>query len=777
MDSKCSKYIKIPILPLRDIVIYPDTIIPLFVGRKKSIQCIHEAMQKNKKILLITQKIPKIEEPTREELFSIGTISNILEIFTLPDNTLKILVKGIQRGKIHSLYNKNDAVFANIEKINSYQTNNKELQVFRKIAIEKFKKYLTYSTTNSKKILLFLKDVVNDSQLSNIIASYISLQIDEKQKILEMLNVNERLEYLIITMNTEIDLFKIEKNIKYRIQKNIEKTQREYYLNEQIKEIQKELGKEDLVDECEILLDKIQNLKIPKIVKKKFLSELQKLKMMPAISAEATVVRGYLDWIIKIPWYKKSKLKKDIKKAENILNKEHFGLKKIKDRILEYLSVQFRTNKNNGPILCLVGPPGVGKTSLGKSIAKSIGRKYTKIALGGLKDESEIRGHRRTYIGALPGKIIQNIVSTGVNNPLFLLDEIDKITNDIHTDPTSALLEVLDPEQNTNFHDHYLELDYDLSKVIFVVTANTTNIPTPLLDRMEIIYISSYTEEEKFHIATQHLIPKQIQKHGLKTNEIKICNKTVKNIIYHYTKEAGVRNVEREIAKICRKVVRNLLTKKSIKHISIKNSNLKEYLGEKKFNYEKIHKKNVIGEVTGLAWTEYGGELLTIETACIIGQGKLSYTGHLGKVMQESIQTAFTVVKKQSIKLGIKTDFYNKYDIHVHIPEGAIPKDGPSAGIAICTAIISTITKNPIRKNLAMTGEITLNGNVISIGGLKEKILAAYRGKIKNIIIPYHNKFYLDKIPKKILSNLIIYPIKTIEEVLKISLKNPPFII
>lgn len=773
MNSECSKNIVIPILPLRDIVIYPDIIIPLFVGRKKSIKCIQAALKNDKQIMLVTQKISKIDHPNINELFKIGTISTILQMSTLPDGTIKVLVKGVKRGQLHTLYDNNNFLTAEIEKIHSYETDKKAVTILMKIAVEKFEQYIKFNKNIPIEILHSLHDIHNSSRLSNILSSQIILKLNDQQKILETLNINKRLEYLILTMESEINLFKIEKKIRHRIQNSIEKNQKEYYLNEQIKAIQKELGEtEGITHECDILKNKIQTLKIPQIVKNKILLELKRLKMMSPISAEASVIRSYIDWIIQVPWSTKSKIKKNIHQAEKKLNNDHYGLKKVKNRILEYLAVQSRTNKIKGPILCLVGPPGVGKTSLGKSIAQSTGRKYIRMALGGIRDEAEIRGHRRTYIGSLPGKIIQNIVKSGVKNPLFLLDEIDKISHDIRVDPISALLEVLDPEQNTNFNDHYLELDYDLSNVMFVATANSTNIPAPLLDRMEIIYVSSYTEDEKFNIAKNYLKPKQIRRNALKGHEIEISDNAIRNIISYYTREAGVRGLEKSIAKICRKVVKTLVTDPSIKNIIVNTKNIKQYLGIKKFYYGKQNKKNHIGQVTGLAWTEVGGDLLTIETACVPGKGKLIYTGSLGEIMQESIQTALTVVRAQSKKLNIKLDFYEKHDIHVHIPEGATPKDGPSAGVAICIAIISTLTKNPVRSDIAMTGEITLNGNILAIGGLKEKILAAHRGKIKNIIIPYQNRHNLKEIPKKILSDLTIHTVKTIQDVLILTFSN-----
>ncbi|CAL4043345.1 Lon protease [Buchnera aphidicola (Takecallis arundicolens)] len=773
MNSKCSKNIVIPILPLRDIVIYPDIIIPLFVGRKKSIKCIRAALKNDKKIMLVTQKISKVDNPSINELFKIGTISTILQMSTLPDGTIKILVKGLKRGQLHTVYDNNNLLTAEIETIKSYETNKKEVTILMKIAVEKFEQYIKFNKNIPIEILHSLHDIHNSSRLSNILSSQITLKLNDQQKILEILNINKRLEYLILTMESEINLFQIEKTIRNRIQNSIEKNQKEYYLNEQIKAIQKELGEiEGITNECDILKNKLQKLKIPQIVKNKVLLELKRLKMMSPISAEASVIRSYIDWIIQVPWSAKSKIKKDIHQAKKKLDNDHYGLKKVKNRILEYLAVQSRTNKIKGPILCLVGPPGVGKTSLGKSIAQATGRKYIRMALGGIRDEAEIRGHRRTYIGSLPGKIIQNIVKSGVKNPLFLLDEIDKISHDIRVDPISALLEVLDPEQNTNFNDHYLELDYDLSNVMFVATANSTNIPAPLLDRMEIIYVSSYTEDEKFNIAKNYLKPKQICRNALQEHEIEISDNAIRNIICYYTREAGVRGLEKAIAKICRKVVKTLVTDPSIKNIIINTKNIKQYLGIKKFYYGKQNQNNHVGQVTGLAWTEVGGELLTIETACVPGKGKLIYTGSLGEIMKESIQTALTVVRSQSKKLNIKLDFYEKHDIHVHIPESATPKDGPSAGIAICTAIISTLTKNPVRSDIAMTGEITLNGNILMIGGLKEKILAAHRGKIKNIIIPYQNRYNLIEIPKKILSDLTIHTVKTIQDVLKLTFSN-----
>ncbi|CAL4323484.1 endopeptidase La [Buchnera aphidicola] len=774
MNNKCTNHINAPVLTLRDVVVYPNMITPLFVNRKKSIKSIEQSINTDKQIILVTQKEASIEIPKPNELFSIGIAGSIIQMIKLPNETVKILVKGLYKGEIQEFTQKEDILIAKIKEIKSYIRNQKETDILIKIAIKKFEKYIEFNNKIPTKILNSISNIKNPEILSDIIASHIILSIQEKQKILEMLDIENKLEYLITIMQSEIDLFKIEQNIKNRIKKQIEKNQKEYYLNEQMKAIQKEIEEiENQTEEVEIPQDKINISKLPKKIKNKIMMEIKKLKMMPSMSAEATVIRNYIDWVMQVPWKNKSKIKRNINEAQEILNGDHFGLHKVKERILEYLAVQSRMNQIKGPILCLIGPPGVGKTSLGRSIAKATGRKYIRMALGGISDESSIRGHRRTYIGSMPGKIIQNIIKTKVNNPLFLLDEIDKICHDSRVDPTSALLEVLDPEQNTNFNDHYLEIDYDLSNIMFIATANSTNIPAPLLDRMEIINVSSYTESEKFNIAKKYLIPKQIQRNALKQEEIDIQDETIKTIIDHYVREAGVRNLEKEIAKICRKVVKNLLINQSIKHITINNNNLKKYLGIKRFNYTKSNDKNYIGQVNGLAWTSTGGDLLKIEVEYIPGKGKLIYTGSLGKVMKESIQTALTVVRSRCKILGIDLKFYEKHDIHVHIPEGATPKDGPSAGISICTAIISALMKNPIKSRIAMTGEITLNGNVLPIGGLKEKLLAANRGKIKTVIIPHKNIRNLEEISPKIFENLNIKPVKKIEEVLILSLYNP----
>ncbi|CAL4325474.1 endopeptidase La [Buchnera aphidicola] len=777
MNSERSERITIPVLPLRDVVVYPHMVIPLFVGRKKSIKCIETSMNNDKKIMLIAQKEASKDEPSKNDLFNIGTISSILQMLKLPDGTVKVLVEGLQRAYIKNITNNGEHFISEVELIFPNNIINKEQEVLVRTTINQFESYIKLNKKIPSEILNSLINTKNAEKLADTIAAHIPLKLSDKQSVLEIYNVNERLEFLMAIMETEIDLLKIEKRIRNRVKKQMEKSQREYYLNEQIKAIQKELGEMDEVpDENKILKRKIKKSKMPKEAKEKTESELQKLKMMSPMSAEATVVRSYIDWMIQVPWSVKTKIKKDIQEAKIILDIDHFGLEKVKERILEYLAVQSRTKKVKGPILCLIGPPGVGKTSLGKSIARSTGRKYVRMALGGIRDEAEIRGHRRTYIGSMPGKLIQKMVKVKVKNPLFLLDEIDKMSCDIRVDPASALLEVLDPEQNVNFNDHYLEVDYDLSDVMFVATSNSMNIPAPLLDRMEIIRLSGYTENEKLNIAKSYLYPKQIERNALKKSEITITDCAIINIIQYYTREAGVRNLEREISKICRKVVKLLILNKDLKHIEINSVNLKKFLGIQRFDYEKTNTLNQIGQVIGLAWTEVGGELLTIETACVSGKGKLTYTGSLGEVMQESIQAALTVVRSQAKKLGIKTDFHEKHDIHVHVPEGATPKDGPSAGIAMCTAIVSSLTKNPVKSNIAMTGEITLRGKVLTIGGLKEKLLAAHRGGVKSVLIPYENKRDLEEIPKNIVEGLKIYPVKNIEEVLKIALENKPYV-
>ncbi|XBC42716.1 MAG: endopeptidase La [Buchnera aphidicola (Kaburagia rhusicola ensigallis)] len=775
MNLKRSEYVEIPVLPLRDVVVYPYMVIPLFIGRKKSIKCIEASMINNKKIMLVAQKEAEIDDPTNDDLFTIGTTASILQMLKLPDGTVKVLVEGLQRANIKVLKNNGNYFIAQIEPIITPKISDKEQTALIRTVLNQFKTYIELNKKIPPEIFNSLSNIDNAEKLSDTIATHMPLKLYEKQSILETHRVNDRLERLMAIMESEIDLLNVEKRIRNRVKKQMEKSQREYYLNEQMKAIQKELGEmDDTLDDNELLKRKIYSAKMPKEAKIKTESELKKLKMMSSMSAEATVVRSYIDWMIQIPWNKKSKIKKDLQEAQTILDLDHFGLEKVKERILEYLAVQSRISKIKGPILCLVGPPGVGKTSLGQSIARATGRKYIRMALGGIRDEAEIRGHRRTYIGSMPGKLIQKITKSGVKNPLFLLDEIDKMSYDVRIDPASALLEVLDPEQNTTFNDHYLEVDYDLSEVMFIATSNSTNIPAPLLDRMEIIRISGYTENEKLNIAKSYLKPKQIQRNALKKHELTLEDSAIINIIRYYTREAGVRNLERELSKICRKCVKTLILNRSLKKIHINDKNLHYYLGVKRFDYGKIINKNQIGQVIGLAWTEVGGELLTIETACISGKGKLIYTGSLGEVMQESIQAALTVVRSRAHKLGIKQNFHEKHDIHVHVPEGATPKDGPSAGIAMCTAIVSCLTNNPVRSDVAMTGEITLRGQILTIGGLKEKLLAAHRGGIKKVLIPYENKRDLEEIPKNIILGLCIHPVKYIEEVLNLSLERAP---
>jgi len=772
------KIIKISILPLRDVVVYPHMVIPLFVGRKKSIQCIEYSMKHDKKILLVTQKKSTIEKPKESDLFKVGTVAKILQMLKLPDGTVKVLVEGLFRAKIKSfIEEKKEYFLAHVCKEKSEPVEEKKITVLLRTTINQFKTYIKLNKKIPFDTLSALQKIDDLEKLADTICSHIPLKLSSKQLILELTNVEQRLENIMNAMESEIDLLEIEKRIRNRVKNQMEKSQRDYYLNEQIKAIQKELGETDVnLDENKVLEKKIKISKMPKDAKKKAMSELQKLKMMSSMSAEATVIRNYIDWILQVPWNIKNKTRKNLHTAKHILDNDHYGLDNIKERILEFLAVQNRTKKLKGPILCLVGPPGVGKTSLGKSIAKATGRKYIRMALGGIKDEAEIRGHRRTYIGSMPGKIIQKIAKVGVKNPLFLLDEIDKMAFDIRIDPVAALLEVLDIEQNIAFNDHYLEIDYDLSDVMFIATANSTNIPTPLLDRMEILRISGYTEDEKTNIAKNYLYDKQMQRNALKNTELLINDDALINIIRYYTRESGVRSLEREISKICRKTVKKILLKKTCTSVLIDRKNLKEYLGVKKFHFGKTRSSNHIGQVTGLAWTEVGGEILTIETACVSGKGKLTYTGSLGKVMKESIQTALTVVRSQAKYLGIKKTFYEKKDVHVHVPEGAIPKDGPSAGIAMCTAIVSCLTYNPVKSNIAMTGEITLSGRVLSIGGLKEKLLAARRSGIKTVIIPKENKIHLEEIEKNIKSHLKIITVETIKEVLILALEKQPYL-
>ncbi len=774
MNLERSERIEIPVLPLRDVVVYPHMVIPLFVGREKSISCLETAMETNKQVLLVAQKQADTDEPTVDDLFEVGTVATILQLLKLPDGTVKVLVEGQQRAKINH-FKESDFFLAEAEFIVTPELDEREQEVIVRSAINQFEGFIKLNKKIPPEVLTSLNGIDEAARLADTIAAHMPLKLVDKQQVLEIIDVTERLEFLMGQMESEIDLLQVEKRIRGRVKKQMEKSQREYYLNEQMKAIQKELGEmEDAPDEFETLQKKIDESKMPQEAREKTEQELQKLKMMSPMSAEATVVRSYIDWMVSVPWTKRSKVKKNLAKAEEILNEDHYGLERVKERILEYLAVQNRINKLKGPILCLVGPPGVGKTSLGRSIASATGRKYVRMALGGVRDEAEIRGHRRTYIGSLPGKLIQKMSKVGVKNPLFLLDEIDKMSSDMRGDPASALLEVLDPEQNNSFNDHYLEVDYDLSDVMFVATSNSMNIPGPLLDRMEVIRLSGYTEDEKLNIAKRHLVEKQVQRNGLKPNEIVIEDSAIIGIIRYYTREAGVRGLEREISKICRKAVKNILLDKDIKSVTVTMDNLKEYLGVQRFDYGKADESNRIGQVTGLAWTEVGGDLLTIETQSMPGKGKLTQTGSLGDVMQESIQAAMTVVRSRADKLGINSDFYEKKDIHVHVPEGATPKDGPSAGTAMCTALVSALTGNPVKAEVAMTGEITLRGEVLPIGGLKEKLLAAHRGGIKTVLIPKDNERDLEEIPENVIADLHVIPVQWIDEVLKVALERDP---
>ncbi|MEK6187995.1 endopeptidase La [Vibrio cholerae] len=774
MNLERSERIEIPVLPLRDVVVYPHMVIPLFVGREKSIQCLEAAMDNNKQVLLVAQKKAETDEPKVADLFEVGTVATILQLLKLPDGTVKVLVEGQQRAKITQFYEE-EYFFADAQYLVTPELDEREQEVVVRSAINQFEGFIKLNKKIPPEVLTSLNGIDEAARLADTIAAHMPLKLVDKQKVLELLDVSERLEFLMGQMESEIDLLQVEKRIRTRVKKQMEKSQREYYLNEQMKAIQKELGEmDDAPDEFETLKKKIEESKMPKEARDKAEQELHKLKMMSPMSAEATVVRSYIDWMVNVPWTKRSKVKKDLSKAEEILNADHYGLERVKERILEYLAVQSRINKLKGPILCLVGPPGVGKTSLGRSIAAATGRQYVRMALGGVRDEAEIRGHRRTYIGSMPGKLIQKMAKVGVKNPLFLLDEIDKMSSDMRGDPASALLEVLDPEQNNSFNDHYLEVDYDLSDVMFVATSNSMNIPGPLLDRMEVIRLSGYTEDEKLNIAKDHLVSKQVERNGLKPSEIVIEDSAIVGIIRYYTREAGVRGLEREISKICRKAVKKILLDKGVKTVVVNQQNLKEFLGVQRFDYGKAEESNRIGQVNGLAWTEVGGDLLTIETQSMPGKGKLTQTGSLGDVMQESIQAAMTVVRSRAEKLGINPDFYEKKDIHVHVPEGATPKDGPSAGIAMCTALVSSLIGNPVKAEVAMTGEITLRGEVLPIGGLKEKLLAAHRGGIKTVLIPKDNERDLEEIPDNVIADLQVLPVQWIDEVLKVALEQDP---
>ena len=777
MNAKRTQQRTLPVLPLRDVVVFPYMVMPLFVGRAKSISALDEAMNEGKQLLLVSQKQADLEEPTVDDVFDVGTIANIIQLLKLPDGTVKVLVEGQQRAKINQLNDGEDHFSAEVTPIETTFGDEKELDVVKAAVLNEFESYLQLNKKIPADVLGALQRINDADRLADTMAAHIPVTVRHKQSVLELADVQERLEYLLGMMESEADILQVEKRIRGRVKKQMEKSQRNYYLSEQIKAIRKEMDEgesEDTIDEVEQLRQKVEAAGMPADVREKVESELQKLKMMSAMSAEATVVRSYVEWMLQVPWHKRTKVKKDIAKAQQVLDADHYGLERVKERILEYLAVQARLNKIKGPILCLVGPPGVGKTSLGQSIANATGRKYVRMALGGVRDEAEIRGHRKTYIGALPGKLIQKMAKVGVKNPLFLLDEIDKMSSDMRGDPASALLEVLDPEQNTTFNDHYLEVDYDLSDVMFVATSNSMNIPGPLLDRMEVIRLSGYTEDEKLNIAMQHLLQKQIERNGLKKGELTIEENAILDIIRYYTREAGVRGLEREISKICRKAVKNLLINPKVKSITVNSDNLHDYLGVKRFEFGKADTQNRVGEVTGLAWTEVGGDLLTIETASVVGKGKLTFTGSLGDVMKESIQAAMTVVRARAEKLGINSEFHEKRDIHIHVPDGATPKDGPSAGIAMCTALVSCLTGNPVRADVAMTGEISLRGKVLPIGGLKEKLLAAHRGGIKTVLIPKDNVKDLEEIPDNVKENLAIHAVETIDEVLGLALENPP---
>ena len=777
MNAKRTQQRTLPVLPLRDVVVFPYMVMPLFVGRAKSISALDEAMNEGKQLLLVSQKQADLEEPTVDDVFDVGTIANIIQLLKLPDGTVKVLVEGQQRAKINQLNDGEDHFSAEVTPIETTFGDEKELDVVKAAVLNEFESYLQLNKKIPADVWGALQRIDDADRLADTMAAHIPVTVRHKQSVLELADVQERLEYLLGMMESEADILQVEKRIRGRVKKQMEKSQRNYYLSEQIKAIRKEMDEgesEDTIDEVEQLRQKVEAAGMPADVREKVESELQKLKMMSAMSAEATVVRSYVEWMLQVPWHKRTKVKKDIAKAQQVLDADHYGLERVKERILEYLAVQARLNKIKGPILCLVGPPGVGKTSLGQSIANATGRKYVRMALGGVRDEAEIRGHRKTYIGALPGKLIQKMAKVGVKNPLFLLDEIDKMSSDMRGDPASALLEVLDPEQNTTFNDHYLEVDYDLSDVMFVATSNSMNIPGPLLDRMEVIRLSGYTEDEKLNIAMRHLLQKQIERNGLKKGELTIEENAILDIIRYYTREAGVRGLEREISKICRKAVKNLLVNPKVKSITVNSDNLHDYLGVKRFEFGKADTQNRVGEVTGLAWTEVGGDLLTIETASVVGKGKLTFTGSLGDVMKESIQAAMTVVRSRAEKLGINSEFHEKRDIHIHVPDGATPKDGPSAGIAMCTALVSCLTGNPVCSDVAMTGEISLRGKVLPIGGLKEKLLAAHRGGIKTVLIPKDNVKDLEEIPDNVKENLAIHAVETIDEVLGLALENPP---
>ena len=783
--------VELPVLPLRDVVVYPNMVIPLFVGREKSIRALDAAMEADKQILLVAQRSPDVDDPGPKDLYAVGTISTVLQLLKLPDGTIKVLVEGVSRAEVSGVAEGEGFLVAKGRAQESRSERDaREVDAAAKSLMSVFEQYVKLNRKVPPELLTTLAGIDDPSRLADTVAAHLGIRLSDKQRALETVDVGERLELLIGYVDGEIDVQQLEKRIRGRVKSQMEKSQREYYLNEQMKAIQKELGEmEDAPNEVEELARKIAAAGMPPAVENKAKAELNKLKQMSPMSAEATVVRNYIDWLVQSPWNQRTRVRKDLPAAQEVLDADHFGLEKVKERILEYLAVQQRVRKMKGPILCLVGPPGVGKTSLGQSIAKATNRKFVRMSLGGVRDEAEIRGHRRTYIGSMPGRLIQNLAKVGSRNPLFVLDEIDKMSMDFRGDPSSALLEVLDPEQNHSFNDHYLEVDFDLSEVMFVATANSLNIPAPLLDRMEVIRIPGYTEEEKVAIARRYLLPKQVKANGLREDELEVSEDAVRDTIRYYTRESGVRNLEREISKICRKVVKELtLSERKSKDkakakgkakaakprkVLVDAARLDHYLGVRKFTFGRAEANNEIGVVTGLAWTQVGGDLLSIEATVVPGKGKLIHTGQLGDVMQESIQAAMSVVRERSDRLGIDPDFHQKYDVHVHVPEGATPKDGPSAGIAMCTALVSSLAKVPVRADVAMTGEITLRGRVLPIGGLKEKLLAAHRGGIRTVIIPEENRKDLADIPANVTDSLEIRPVKWIDEVLDLALERP----
>ena len=774
LDDQLTNTVQLPLLPLRDVVVFPHMVIPLFVGRPKSIKALETAMEVGKNIVLVAQKSASKDEPAPEDLYAIGSLANILQMLKLPDGTVKVLVEGSLRANINQIVDAKTHFTADVTPLPADNKLTAEIEAMRRTLVAQFDQYVKLNKKIPPEILTSLSGIDEPGRLADTIAAHLPLKLEQKQEVLEMFDVRKRLEHLLALIEGELDILQVEKRIRGRVKRQMEKSQREYYLNEQVKAIQKELGEMEEGADLDEVEKRIKVAHMPKEARKKAEAELKKLRLMSPMSAEATVVRNYIDTLVALPWKKKSKISADLARAEAVLSEDHYGLEKVKERIVEYLAVQQRVDKMKAPILCLVGAPGVGKTSLGQSIAKATNRKFIRMSLGGVRDEAEIRGHRRTYIGSMPGKILQNMSKVGVRNPLFLLDEVDKMGMDFRGDPASALLEVLDPEQNHTFVDHYVEVEYDLSDVMFVATANTLNIPPALLDRMEVIRLSGYTEDEKVNIAIRHLLPKQMKSHGLMREELVVSESAVYNIIRYYTREAGVRALERELSKICRKVVKMLVYGGKTRKVSLTARNLDKFLGVRRYTYGLAEKKNQVGQVTGLAWTEVGGELLTIESSVMPGKGKTITTGKLGEVMQESIQAALSVVRSRSRRLGIPEDFYQKNDIHIHLPEGATPKDGPSAGIGICTAMVSLLTGIPVRADVAMTGEITLRGEVLPIGGLKEKLLAAHRGGIKAVLIPDENVKDLAEIPDNIKNRLDIHPVKWIDQVFEFALEHKP---